>query len=234
VVGSRQEDDGRRVLVVDDDETTRTLLRRLLATEGYAVEEASDGPAALEKVAACPPDLLLLDVMMPGQDGLDVLAAVRRRSDVPIILLTARGDEGDRVVGLRLGADDYVVKPFSPAELAARIATVLRRAGGPGPPPPLDFDGLRIDLSSREVTVRGRSIDLPAREYDLLAFLASSPREVFSREQLLDRVWRSSAASPDPGTVTEHVRRIRGRIEEDPRRPRWIQTVRGAGYRFHP
>ncbi len=233
-------DAGLRILVVDDDRSTRTLLRRLLTTEGYAVDEAPDGPSALEMVAALPPDLLLLDIMMPGQDGLDVLQGLRRTSDVPVILLSAKDDEADRVLGFRFGADDYVVKPFSSAELAARIAAVLRRAGAARSTggTRLDFDELQIDLTRREVTVRGSTVDLPAREYDVLAFLASSPRQVFSREQLLEQVWPPSTAklSGDraPGTVTEHVGRLRRRIEEDPERPRWVRTVRGVGYRFEP
>lgn len=224
-----------RILVVDDDRSTRTLLRRLLSTEGYAVDEAPDGPAALVQVAARPPDLLLLDIMMPGQDGLDVLQALRRNSDVPVILLSAKDDEADRVLGFRFGADDYVVKPFSSAELAARIAAVLRRAGAArsGGGTVLDFEGMRIDLVRREVTVRGATVDLPAREYDVLAFLASSPRQVFSREQLLEQVWPPDG-DRTPGTVTEHVGRLRRRIEEDPERPRWVRTVRGVGYRFEP
>ncbi len=224
------------ILVVDDDQAIRTLLRRLLTTEGYAVEEAGDGPTALEKVGALDPDLVLLDIMMPGQDGLDVLERLRHTSDVPVILLTAKDDEADRVLGFRFGADDYVVKPFSSAELAARIAAVLRRAR-PGAAAKtaneLEFDGLSIDPVRREVTVRGRRVDLPAREYEVLAFLASSPRKAFSREQLLEQVW-PSAADSHTGTVTEHVGRLRRRIEDDPERPRWVRTVRGVGYAFEP
>ncbi|MCA1674974.1 MAG: response regulator transcription factor, partial [Actinobacteria bacterium] len=212
------------ILVVDDDTTIRTLLRRLLTTEGYAVDEAPDGPTALEKVAARAPDLLLLDVMMPGQDGLEVLEGLRRTSDVPVILLTAKGDEADRVLGFRYGADDYVVKPFSSAELAGRIAAVLRRTGAHGSTTTLDFDGLQIDSTRHEVTVRGRPVELPAREYEVLAFLASSPGQVFSREQLLERLWPRSA-DRNPNTVTEHIGRLRRRIEEDPERPRWVHTV---------
>jgi two-component system phosphate regulon response regulator PhoB len=224
----------RRILVVDDDRSTRTLLREFLTTEGYAVDEASDARRALQHIGRAPPDLVLLDVMMPGQDGLDALAVLRRTSEVPVILLTAKDGENDRVVGLRLGADDYVVKPFSPAELAARIATVLRRARPATQHEHLDLGALQIDLATREVTVRGRIVDLPAREYDMLAFLAGSPRRTFSREELLEHVWPSSSDRPAPATVTEHVRRIRSRIEKDPDRPRWIRTVRGAGYRFDP
>jgi len=224
---------GRRILVVDDDTSVRTLLRRLLTTEGYAVDEAADGPTALRMVSADEPDLMLLDVMMPGQDGLDVLAGVRRTSDVPVILLTAKGDEADRVLGFRYGADDYVVKPFSSAELAGRIAAVLRRTSVARPASTLDFDGLQIDLARRSVTARGATVELPAREYEVLAFLAASPGQVFTREQLLEGVWPPSAER-NPGTVTEHVGRLRRHIEDDPDQPRWIRTVRGVGYRFEP
>jgi two-component system phosphate regulon response regulator PhoB len=234
VVDASEPEGRRRILVVDDDRSTRTLLRQLLTTEGYAVDEASDAAHALQQVVTRPPDLILLDIMMPVQDGLDALAVLRRTSDVPVILLTAKDGESDRVVGLRLGADDYVVKPFSPAELAARISTVLRRARPMAPPAHLDLGDLHIDLGTREVTARGRVVDLPAREYEMLAFLAGSPRRTFSRDELLERVWPSSADRPGPATVTEHVRRIRSRIEKDPDHPRWIRTVRGVGYRFDP
>jgi DNA-binding response OmpR family regulator len=223
-----------RILVVDDDKATRDFLRSFLTMEGYDVDEASTGPSALDTVARVPPDLVLLDVMMPGQNGLDVLAVLRRTSDVPVIILTAKDNETDRVVGLRLGADDYVVKPFSTAELAARLATVLRRTGAFRSRARLEFTGLKIDLTSREVHVRGRRVDIPSREFDLLAFLASSPGEAFTRERLLEEVWGSSPDTQTVATVTEHVRRIRGRIEKHPDRPRWIHTVRGVGYRFQP
>ncbi len=225
--------DGPRILVVDDDVNVRTLLRRLLTTEGYSVDEAADGPAAMEKVGAVPPDLVLLDIMMPGQDGLDVLEGMRRTNDVPVILLTAKSEEADRVLGFRYGADDYVVKPFSTAELCARIAAVLRRSGVAHGAGELRFDGLEIDLARREVTVRGRPVDLPAREYEVLAFLASSPQRTFTRQELLDELWPASTER-HPSTVTEHVGRVRRRIEEDPERPRWIRTVHGVGYRFEP
>lgn len=224
---------GPRILVVDDDATIRTLLRRLLTIEGYSVDEAADGATAMAKLDAHRPDLLLLDIMMPGQDGLDVLEAVRRTSDLPVILLTAKGDEADRVLGFHFGADDYVVKPFSTAELFARIAALLRRSGASRAGGQLHFDGLIIDMTKREVTVRGSTVDLPAREFEVLAFLASSPQQTFSRQQIIERLWPASG-DPNPGTVTEHVGRIRRRIEEDPDRPRWIHTVRGIGYRFEP
>jgi two-component system phosphate regulon response regulator PhoB len=225
--------DGPRILVVDDDVDVRKLLRRMLSIEGYAVAEAPDGLSALAEVEAFTPDLILLDIMMPGQDGLDVLEGLRRTSLVPVILLTAKNEEADRVLGFRFGADDYVTKPFSTAELTARIAAVLRRTGAGRSAGHLQFDGLEIDLAKREVTVRGEAVDLPAREYEVLAFLASSPQQTFTREQLLDRVWPHHS-DRIPSTVTEHVGRIRRRIEEDPERPRWIRTVRGVGYRFEP
>lgn len=229
------EEAGPRILVVDDDRPTRTLLRRLLSTEGYAVDEAADGAAALDAVRAAGPDLILLDIMLPGQDGLEVLELLRRESAVPVILLTAKGDEADRVLGFRFGADDYVVKPFSSAELAGRIAAVLRRAGArrPSNATTLDFGALQIDLARREVVSGGRTVDLPAREYDVLAFLASSPGQAFSRQELLDRLWPPSSDRTE-GTVTEHVGRLRRHIEDDPERPRWVRTVHGVGYRFDP
>ncbi len=223
-----------RVLVVDDDEAVRVLLTRYLEMEGFQVEQVADGGAALAAIAASNPDLVLLDLMLPAQDGLDILTRLRRDSQVPVILLTARGSEADRIMGLKLGADDYVVKPFSPGELAARVQSVLRRTRTAQAPPVLQFDGLALDLATREVTAGDLVVPTTAREFDLLAFLASSPRQVFSREQLLANVWDSSAEWQDPDTVTEHIRRVRRRIEPDPDRPRWIKTVRGVGYRFDP
>ena len=225
---------GPRILVVDDDRATRTLLRRLLTTEGYAVDEAPDGHTAVAMVEAGAPDLLLLDVMMPDEDGLEVLEGLRRTSDVPVILLTAKGDEADRVLGFRFGADDYVVKPFSTAELAGRIAAVLRRTGALRPGnQTLAFEGIEIDLARHEVAVGGRAVELPAREFEVLAFLASSPGQAFSRRQLLERLWPGGAGRGE-ATVTEHVGRLRRHIEADPDRPRWLRTVRGTGYRFDP
>jgi DNA-binding response OmpR family regulator len=229
----------RLVLVVDDEPMLRNLLSRLLRMEGYDVVEAEDGQAALELVEKRQPDLVLLDVMLPARDGLDVLGDLRRTSEVPVILVSALGEEADRVLGLKMGADDYVVKPFSAAELSARIESVLRRAQFRGAPEPkatnrLVFEGLVIDLQTREVTVGGEKAEMTAREFDLLAFLAGSPRQVFTREQLLQRVWESSSDWQSDATITEHVRRLRRKIEEDPDHPRWIVTVRGVGYRFQP
>ena len=222
------------VLVVDDDESVRVLLTRYLEMEGFQVDQVSDGGGALGAIASSNPDLVLLDLMLPAQDGLDILTRLRRDSDVPVILLTARGSEADRILGLKLGADDYVVKPFSPGELAARINSVLRRTRSGPPQSILQFDGLSLDLATREVAVGDLMVTTTAREFDLLAFLATSPRQVFSRQQLLENVWDSSGEWQDPDTVTEHIRRIRRRIEADPDHPRWIKTVRGVGYRFDP
>ena len=240
---SRSEPSSRRILVVDDEAMVRGLLKRLLTLEGYEVLEVEDGQAALEHVRKDPPDLILLDLMLPGRDGLDILGDLRRTTDVPVILLTARGEEADRVVGLKLGADDYVVKPFSAAELSARVQSVLRRtqpAAALASPASarggrcLAFDGLQINLDTREVSVKGEAVEITAREFDLLAFLAASPRQVFSRQQLLEHVWDSSSDWQSDATVTDHVRRLRRKIEDDPDQPRWVTTARGVGYRFEP
>ncbi len=227
-----------KLLVVDDDPEVRGMLSRLLEVEGYKVTEAMTGAEAIGSLASTQPDLVILDVMLTSEDGFDVLAAIRRTSDVPVILVTAKGHETDRVLGLKLGADDYVVKPFSPAELAARVGTVLRRsakgtasAAGNGT---LEFGDLAIDTMAREIKVSDRLIETTAKEFALLAFLAGSPRQVFTREQLLSQVWDSSSEWQDAGTVTEHIRRIRRKIELDPDSPRWVRTVRGVGYRFEP
>jgi len=228
----------RRVLVVDDEQLVRHLLLRLLTLEGYDVLEAEDGQVALELLRSSQPDLILLDVMLPSRDGLDVLAEIRRSTNIPVILISARGEEADRVVGLKMGADDYVVKPFSAAELAARIESVLRRAESAQPAPnaksKFSFNGLDINLETREVFVNGERVETTAKEFDLLVFLASSPRQVFTREQLLSNVWGSSSDWQSDATITEHARRLRRKIEDDPDRPRWVTTVRGVGYRFEP
>ncbi len=203
--------------------------------EGFEVGQAADAQGAYKALAETPPDLVLLDVMLSPDDGLEVLSRIREDSEVAVILLTGRGAEADRVVGLKLGADDYIVKPFSPAEVEARITSVLRRVKPPSAPAPsLTFDGLVIDLVTREVRAGGALVSLTAKEFDLLAFLASSPRQVFSRDQLLDQVWNSSSEWQSAGTVTEHIRRLRNRIEVDPDHPRWITTVWSVGYRFNP
>jgi len=223
-----------QVLVVDDETTIREIVVRYLERDGFATLEAGDGDRARELVERESPDLVVLDLMLPGTDGLDLCRWIRARSSLPVIMLTARGEESDRIVGLELGADDYVTKPFSPRELAARVRTVLRRAE-------LDlvhderltFDRLVIDSSSRDVTRGDEPLRLTAREFDLLWFMASHPRRVFAREQLMRRVWGYSAAV-DTGTVTVHMRRLREKIEEDPARPRHLETVWGVGYRFSP
>jgi DNA-binding response OmpR family regulator len=231
------ESSGRQVLVVDDEPMLRNLLSRLLRMEGYEVLEAEDGQRAIEIVRANEPDLVLLDVMLPARDGLDVLGDLRRTSNVPVILVSALGEEADRVLGLKMGADDYVVKPFSAAELSARIESVLRRAklrATGATNNRLAFGELAIDLQTREVALHGEKVDLTAKEFDLLAFLAGAPRQVFSREQLLQQVWGSSSEWQSDATITEHVRRLRRKIEDDPDKPRWIATVRSVGYRFEP
>src|SRR5882724_89470 len=228
------ESSGRQVLVVDDEPMLRNLLSRLLRMEGYAVIEAEDGQTALELIDSRQPDLVLLDVMLPARDGLDVLGDLRRTSQVPVILVSALGEEADRVLGLKMGADDYVVKPFSAAELSARIESVLRRAklrATGATNNRLAFGELAIDLQTREVALHGEKVDLTAKEFDLLAFLAGAPRQVFSREQLLQQVWGSSSEWQSDATITEHVRRLRRKIEDDPDKPRWIATVRSVGYR---
>jgi DNA-binding response OmpR family regulator len=223
-----------RVLVVDDEPLVRDVVGRYLERDGVRVHEVADGRAALDWLAVHDVDLVVLDVMLPEVDGLAVLGHLRRTSDVPVILLTARTDEVDRVVGLELGADDYVVKPFSPRELAVRVRNVLRRVRPSPEGPELDFGALIIDPRTREVTVDGAVVPCTPKEFDLLATLAASPRQVFSRRQLLDLVWASSPDFQDPATVTVHVRRLRQKIEREPERPRWIATVWGVGYRFEP
>lgn len=226
------------ILVVDDEPMVLEVVAGYLRRERYRVLERSDGAEAMKWLEANRPDLVVLDAMLPGVDGFDILRFIRSRWDIPVIMLTARADETDRVVGLELGADDYVVKPFSPRELAVRIRNVLRRAGrstgGRGDPAVHSFDGLTIDTGTREVEVNGELVELTVKEFDLLATLAASPRQVFSRRQLLDMVWESAPEFQDPATVTVHVGRLRQKIESDPANPRWILTARGIGYRFEP
>ena len=222
------------VLVVDDEPIVREVVVSYLKREGYRTLEAGDGDRARELLEQDTPNLVVLDLMLPGTDGLSLCRWIRSRSDLPVIMLTARGEEADRIVGLELGADDYVTKPFSPRELAARVRTVLRRSAPVQVRDErLSFDGLEIDASTREVATDGRPLRLTAKEFDLLWFLARHPRKVFSRDQLMDRVWGYEAAL-DTGTVTVHVRRLREKIEVDPSRPRFLETVWGVGYRFSP
>jgi DNA-binding response OmpR family regulator len=222
------------VLVVDDEPIVRDVVVRYLEREGYATLEAVDGNDARRLVERESPDLVVLDVMLPGTDGLELCRWIRARSELPVIMLTARGEEADRIVGLELGADDYVTKPFSPRELAARVRTVLRRSrSGHFAAERLSFGDVEIDAHTREVRKSGVEVRLTAKEFDLLWFLASHPRRVFGRDQLMSRVWGYEAAL-DTGTVTVHVRRIREKIEDDPSEPRHLQTVWGVGYRVVP
>jgi DNA-binding response OmpR family regulator len=223
-----------KILVVDDEPTIREIVVSYLERDGFKTLEAADGNRARELLETDPPDLVVLDVMLPGTDGLELCRWIRSRSRLPVIMLTARGEESDRIVGLELGADDYVTKPFSPRELAARVRTVLRRAETEVvAQESLSYDGLVVDSATREVTRDGNALRLTAREFDLLWFLASHPRRVFSREHLMRRVWGYSAAL-DTGTVTVHMRRLREKIEDDPSHPRHLETVWGVGYRFAP
>jgi len=222
------------VLVVDDEPIVRDVIVRYLRRDGFTTLEAGDGDRARELIESGAPSLVVLDLMLPGIDGLELCRWIRGRSDLPVIMLTARGEEADRIVGLELGADDYVTKPFSPRELAARVRTVLRRTDlRTAPPERLEFDELVLDAQSREVTREGKPVALTAREFDLLWFLASNPRRVFSRSHLMDRVW-GHAPALDTGTVTVHIRRLREKLEPDPARPTHLQTVWGVGYRFDP
>ena len=224
-----------KILVVDDEPTVREVVSQYLIRDGYEVRQLDRGDLVDAAVQQFQPDLIVLDIMLPGASGLDFLRQPGPNR-VPVILLTARVEEADRVLGLELGADDYVTKPFSPRELVARVRTVLRRAqpAAPTAVAVLKFEGLVIDLPAREVRVDGSMITLTAKEFDLLAFFAQAPREVFSRAQLLHHVWDSSPDYQDPATVTVHVRRLRNKIEADPERARWITTVWGVGYRFEP
>ncbi|HVA09737.1 MAG TPA: response regulator transcription factor [Acidimicrobiales bacterium] len=227
-----------KVLIVEDDPDMRELLKRLLEKDGYETDVAGNTTAALTAVASFHPDIVLLDVVLGGEDGRAILPKLRELSDVPVVFVTARGLEMDRINGLRMGADDYIVKPFSSGELSARIESVLRRVHHSADPAPANqgmvFGDLKVDTLAREVERAGELVDLTTKEFDLLVFLASSPRQVFTRQQLLQQVWMSSSEWQDEATVTEHIRRVRRKIEEDPDHPRWITTVRGVGYRFEP
>jgi len=227
-----------RILVVDDDDELSSLLKLVLEGEGFSVLVAADAKGAIEVVDAEAPNLVVLDITLGRDDGRLVLAKIREMGELPVIFISGKGDTADRVLGLRLGADDYLPKPFSPVELVARIETVLRRAvpkvDPVSPGGSTVADGLVLNELTREVVVEGQGIELTAKEFDLLAFLIRSPRQVFSRGQLLEHVWSSRSEWQDEATVTEHVRRVRHKVERDPEKPRWITTVRGVGYRFEP
>jgi DNA-binding response OmpR family regulator len=222
------------VFVVEDDATVAEVVTRYLERDGFSVERVSDGASALERIHDAPPDLVVLDIMLPGMDGLEVCSQLRSEGRIPIVLLTALGEESDRIAGLELGADDYITKPFSPRELVARVNAVLRRSGGDdgGVRGTITIGGLEIDLDAHEVRKDGEILALTVMEFDLLAYLASNPRSVFTREHLLEDVWGYTFG--DKSTVTVHVRRLREKIEDDPARPRHISTVWGVGYRFDP
>ncbi len=220
------------VLVVDDEPIVREVVVRYLNREGYKTLEAADGDHAKRLIERQSPNVVILDVMLPGTDGLAVCRWIRDRYKVPVLMLTARGEETDRIVGLDIGADDYITKPFSPRELVARVRTVLRRTSPiDARSEALEFDGLKVDPGAREVIRDGDTVKLTVKEFDLLWFLASHPRIVFSRDQLLDRIW-DFHSELDAGTVTVHIRRLREKIEDDPSHPHYIETVWGAGYRF--
>jgi two-component system, OmpR family, response regulator ResD len=224
------------VLVVDDEPTIAEVVSRYLEHAGYDVRTAPDGDVALSLAGDSLPDLVVLDLMLPGLTGLEVMRRLRDmdRDRVAVILLTAKGDESDRVVGLRLGADDYIVKPFSPTELVARVDAVLRRMDtAPDSGPTLELDGLTIDLAARRVLVDSHEVALTQREFELLLFLARHPGHAFTRQELIDKVWKFSFYT-DTSTVTVHVRRLRAKIERDPARPRFLETVWGVGYRLMP
>jgi DNA-binding response OmpR family regulator len=222
-----------RILIVDDDVTVAEILSRYLVREGYEVESVGNGREAIERTRSQAPDLILLDLMLPGLSGLDVCRRLRDFTSVPVIMLTARGEEHERVFGLKLGADDYVVKPFSPREVTARVDSVLRRANGTEKElGTVTAAELEVDLSARTVRASGELVSLTAREFDLLAFLIRHPDQVFGREELLERVWGYRFG--DTATVTVHVRRLRAKLEADPANPEHLQTVWGVGYRFQP
>jgi DNA-binding response OmpR family regulator len=223
-----------RILVVDDDPTVSEVVTRYLEHEGYVVECFADGRLALDSATANPPDLVVLDLMLPGMDGLEVCRRLREIGPLPVIMLTARGDETDRVVGLEIGADDYVTKPFSPRELTLRVQSVLRRASAPdrpaGEPAVLSSGDVTVDVRAHAVRVHGAAVSLTAREFELLVFLMRHPGQAFGRQQLLEQVWGYSYG--DQSTVTVHVRRLREKVEPDPAMPVHIATVWGVGYRW--
>lgn len=228
-------DETATILLADDDETVVDVVERYLRRDGYDVTSVGDGESALERAIADPPDLLILDLMLPGIDGFEVCRQIRALAPVPVIMLTARTEESDRVIGLDLGADDYVSKPFSPKELTARVRAVLRRARGPlaglgTAPSHLRIDDIELDVAGRQAWVSGEALTLTAREFELLAFMMRNAGRAFRREELLEHVWGYSIG--DTSTVTVHIRRLREKVERDPSEPRHLVTVWGVGYRF--
>jgi len=227
----------KTILVVEDEASIAEVVTLYLKRAGYNVQVASDGRKAMNIFERGQMDFVILDIMLPEVDGLALTRWLRDRSDVPIIMLTARREEADRIAGLELGADDYVVKPFSPQELVSRVRAVMRRLGREqieaGTERSLSFENLSIDPKSRVVKVKEAEVELTAKEFDMLYLLARHPKQVFTREQLLERVWGGSQFI-DPGTVTVHVRRLREKIEEDASKPARLLTVWGVGYKFEP
>ena len=229
--------DRQRVLVIDDDPNVSEVVAAYLEREGALVTVSANGEEGLALALADPPDLVILDLMLPGLDGLEVCRRIQALAPVPVVMLTARGDETDRIIGLELGADDYVSKPFSPRELVARVKAVLRRASAPLTPvgmgdPVLDAGPLRIDVAAHEAHRGDELVPLTSREFELLVFLVRHPRRAFRREELLERVWGSSFG--DTSTVTVHVRRLREKVEDRPSEPQHLVTVWGVGYRWEP
>ncbi len=225
-----------QIMLVEDEPSISEVVTLYLKRAGFQVEAFDDGAKALEKLQQNLPDLLVLDLMVPNVDGYEITRWLRDRSDVPIIILTARRSEADRIAGLEMGADDYVVKPFSPQELVSRVRAVLRRTHRMDEQEgeqTLDFGDLCIDPQTRLVNLRGTEISLTAKEYEMLWHMACHPRQVFTRDHLLERVW-GMVDYIDPGTVTVHIRRLREKIEVDPGKPKYIQTVWGVGYKFEP
>lgn len=224
-----------KILVVDDEPNIREVVGLYLRQDGHAVVVAADGEEALRLYRQARPDLVVLDLMLPGLSGLEVCRRIQGERRVPLIMLTAKGEEEDRIVGLGVGADDYVVKPFSSRELVARVAAVLRRvneaSAGPANGEVLSFGELQIDPNTRIVTVQGDPVTLTAREFDLFHHMASSPGRVFTRDQLMESVWGYTFAA-ETSTVTVHVRRLREKVEADPAHPRRLLTAWGVGYRF--
>jgi DNA-binding response OmpR family regulator len=223
-----------RILIVDDEETIREVVRRYLEREGYSVMEAADGFEALDLIRSISPDLIILDLMLPGIDGLSLTQHIRQDRQIPILMLTAKGEASDRIRGLDLGADDYVAKPFSPQEVVLRVRAILRRTSKEphvGIGRKLRFDKLIVDPVSRTVLLGGDTITLTAKEFDLIYFFASNPRQAFSRAQLLENVWGDELYT-DPSTVTVHIRRLREKIENNPSNPKYLLTVWGIGYKF--
>jgi DNA-binding response OmpR family regulator len=223
------------VLVVDDEPAVRDVVVRYLEQEGYRALQAADGASARSLLATESPNLVILDLMLPGVDGLTLCREIRAGSELPVIMITALGEESDRLAGLEVGADDYMTKPFSPRELVARVRAVLRRSAPPASPAPerIVLGDLAIDAGRREAVKRGEALRLTTLEFDLLWFLASNPDRVFARDELMERVW-GYTSELDTGTVTVHVRRLREKIEDEPARPRHLETVWGSGYRWTP